>query len=115
MVVEFMLCMGLGLILFVAFANLAVDTVLQGVAHSAVDQGVRAGARVDVDSVSTCEARARQVLDNFPGPASTGASLSCGDDGDVVTAHITMSLPSWVPMVSASTVDVTGQARKERT
>ncbi len=112
--VEFMLVMGLGMILFVAFANLAVDSVLKGIAHSAVDQGVRAGARVDVDSTSTCESRVRQVMNNFPGEASTGASLSCGDDGDVVTARITMSLPSFVPMVGPANVDVTGRARKER-
>lgn len=114
-IIESLVVMGMALLLVVAFANLTVNMIVKGVAHSAVDQGVRAGARQDVDSAAVCEARAAQVMANIlSGPVAAGASLSCSDDGDVVRAVLSLSLPSWVPIVSDMNVDVTGQARKER-
>lgn len=109
--IEFVLLMGLGLFLVVGFANLAVNGFVKGVAHSAVDQGARAGARQDVDSVPACEARVQQVLGNLS--AANGATMSCSTDGEVVTAVVSLRLESWVPIMGDTDVDVTGQARKE--
>lgn len=113
-VIETVFLMCLALLLVVAFANLIVDVLIKGVAHSAVDQGVRAGARQDADSVSACETRAHQVLSNIlAGPAGAGATVSCSTDGDTVVAVVHLALSAWLPLVRDSVVDVTGKARKE--
>lgn len=113
--IEVVLLMGLALLLVLGFANLSVNMLIKGVAHSAVDQGVRAGARQDVDSVPTCEDRARQVMANvLSGPAGVGATLACSDDGELVRATVSITLPSWLPLVRDMDIDVTGQARKEQ-
>lgn len=115
-VIETVFLMGFTLLLLLAFANLAFDGLVKGIVHSAADQGVRAGARQDVDSARMCEARARQVMGNvLAGPAGRSATLSCGERGGVVTSQIHIILPAWVPMFRASDVTVTAQARKERT
>lgn len=107
--------MGLTLVIVVAFANLAVDGLVKGIAHSAADQGVRAGVRLDADSVPACEARARQVMSNvLAGPAGSGVTLSCSDDGEVVLSRIDFTLPAWLPLYRDARVTVVGQARKER-
>lgn len=112
--IEVVLLMGLALLLVLGFANLSVNMLIKGVAHSAVDQGVRAGARQDADSVPACETRAGQVLGNvLAGPAGATATVSCSTDGDVVTAVVHLHLAPWIPLMSTFNIDVTGQARKE--
>lgn len=112
--IEGLLIMGLSLIVLLGFANLVVDGFIKGIAHSAVDQGVRAGARADVDSVPACENRARQVLGNIlSGPAGAGATLNCGENGEVVVAELHLALPSWSPLFPTANVTVTARARKE--
>lgn len=114
-VIEVMLLMGLTLFMVVGFANLAVDGLIKGIAHSAADQGVRAGVRIDADSVRACEDRARQVMSNvLAGPAGSSVTLSCSDDGEVVLSRIEFTLPAWLPVYRDSKVTVVGEARKER-
>lgn len=106
--------MALSLFLLVGFLNLAVDGVVMMASHSAVDQGVRAGARQDAAAESACEDRARQVLANvLSGPAGSGAVVSCASDGETVTGRVHLELPAWIPLMGDATVDVTGQARRE--
>jgi Flp pilus assembly protein TadG len=113
-VIEFAFYAGLSLLFLMSLANLVVWRITQGVMHSAVDQGARAGARFDVDGASTCEDRIAQALVNvLAGPAGDGATYSCSDDGEVVRAEVRVVLRAWLPPLTDRGKIVTGQARKE--
>jgi Flp pilus assembly protein TadG len=86
--IEYTVCMSLSLLVVVWLANLAVFSYGKGAVREAVDEAARAGARVDVDSVGACEARAAQVLDNIlGGEMGAGVTILCSEAGDVVRAE----------------------------
>ncbi len=104
--------MGVSLLVLVQVFNLGAWVLVKTVAHSAVDQGVRAGARVDVDPVAACEARASSVLGGALEVA--GATMSCGADAEEVTATAFVPLRSWLPGLPDSSTEVSALARRER-
>jgi len=114
-VIEAMLVIVFVMAFVVGAANLSVQMYQKGAVHTAVDQGARVGALDPGDGVAACEARIRQVLSNIlSGPSGAGAMVGCGDDGEVVTATVRLSLVGWVPGIPAANVDATGVSRKER-
>lgn len=106
--------MGISLMVLVMVFNLGTFVIEKGLAHSAVDQGVRAGAREDVDAIDACDERARQVLGNLlTGPLGDGSAVSCDADAEQVTATIHLPLRWWLPGLPDGAVDVSAFARRE--
>ena len=91
--------MGLTLLLVVLVANLVVFSYGRGVVRAALDEGVRAGARVTASAV-TCEQRAREVLGDLLGGAmGREVAIACADGVDRVTATADVRFAGWLPAV----------------
>lgn len=96
-------------------ANLILWSYGKGVVHSAVDQAARAGSRVDVDSAAVCEARAQEVLANIlSGSMGSGVQISCSETDGIVRALAQVTFAAWLPPLTDSVFEATGQALKER-
>ncbi len=102
------------LVVFVGLANLVVDLYARGAVRAAVDEAVRASARLDA-SAAQCTARADDVLAGLLGRhLRGGVRVTCADDGDVVTARAEVRLAGWLVFVPDWSFTVTGTAVKER-
>lgn len=112
---EYTVCVSLTLLVLVWLANLAVFSYGKGAVREAVDEAARAGSRVDVDSVASCEARAAQVLTNILG-GSMGreVTVSCSEVGGVVRAQATAHFTAWLPPMTDADFTLAGQAIKVR-
>ena len=113
-----------GILLAVSFTLIVAVIVItlllylygQGAARAAIDEGVRAGSRVDAGE-EACRIRAEEALQGLmPGPLSDGVSLDCAVSGGelVATADVTLSsplpgVPSWSFQMEARAVQETGE------
>ena len=96
---EVVVASALALLVVVVLANLLVVQYARGVLRAAVDEGARAGSRVDAGA-EVCEARARAALDDLLGGAlGDGVVVRCAVDDDAVVAEADGVLPGWVPPV----------------
>jgi hypothetical protein len=96
--IQYVLTVGLSLLLLVLFANLLVDLYARGAVRDALDEGVRAAAPRGAD-VRACEARAEEVLDGLlHGPFGRDIRIACRGDAGAVVAHAEGALPSWLPI-----------------
>jgi hypothetical protein len=113
--VQFVVATALSLVLFVALANFVVDIYARGVVRSAVDEGARAGAPVDLGA-GDCAARARSVVGNLlGGPLGHSVRVACRETRGMVTAEADVELPSWLPgVVPGWSFRLVGSATKER-
>ena len=84
----------------------------QGVVHAAADQAVRAGSRIDVDSVATCQARGSQTLANALPGLGPGA-VNCTESAGVVTVSIRLPVTGGIPPFRSTTLTADASARKE--
>ena len=84
----------------------------QGVVHAAADQAVRAGSRIDVDSVATCQARGSQTLANAL-PGLGPGEVSCSESAGVVTVSIRLPVTGGIPPFRSTTLTADASARKE--
>lgn len=113
-----------GILIAVAFtlmvAVLVVNMFLylygQGAARAAIDEGVRAGSRVDAGD-GICEARAQEALFGLmPGPLKDGVDIHCvAADGEIAAvADVTLTsplpgFPSWSFQMEARATQETGE------
>ncbi len=112
---EYTVCVSFSLIVLVWLANVAVFSYGKGAVREAVDEAARAGSRVDVDSVASCQARAAQVLGNILGGAmGQGGSVSCSEQAGVVRAQASAHFAAWLPPMTDANFSLTGEAIKER-
>lgn len=112
---QLLLCVGLTLVMVVWVANLAIDLYGRGVVRSAMDEGARAGSRVDADSVAACEDRAGEVLSNLLGGImGDGVKVSCSETDGVVRSRAEVTFASWLPPVPDCTFHASGAFLKER-
>jgi len=110
--VQFLLASGLGLLLFLALANLVVVQYGRGAVRSALDQGARVGA-VSA-SAAECHQRASDVLGELlGGRMGDGVAFTCEVGGSVVTASGRVVFVSWTPFAPDFVVDMTAQATRE--
>jgi Flp pilus assembly protein TadG len=84
----------------------------QGVVHAAADQAVRAGSRIDVDSVATCQARGSQTLTNAL-PGLGPGDVSCSESAGVVSVSIRLPVTGGIPPFRSTTLTADASARKE--
>lgn len=99
--IEYVAAVALSLVALVAITNLAVFEYGQGVVRTAVDQGVREGARAPAPSaLATCRQAAQQVIDDLLGgrSGSMGASvaITCSRSGGLLDAAATASFAPWL-------------------
>jgi hypothetical protein len=87
------------MILFVLCANVIVVVYARGVVRSALDEGVRAGARAAA-GVAECQQRVDDVLGQLLGGSiGLGVTATCEDAGDRVVATADAAFPGWLPGV----------------
>ena len=111
---QYVVAVGMSLVVFVMLANVLVDRYERGAIVAAADEGARAGATIDAGTAE-CEQRARQVVDALLGPRDAGtALLRCRLVGGSMRATVEARLASWFPLVPDWNVAVTGSAPKER-
>ena len=111
---QYVVAVGMSLVVFVMLANLLVDRYERGAIVAAVDEGARAGADIDAGPVE-CEQRAREVVDALLGRQHARAVvLRCRQVGGSMRATVDARLTSWLPLVPDWDVSVTGSAPKER-
>lgn len=104
------------LIVAVAVVNLFLFLYGQGATRAAIDEGVRAGSRVNAGEV-VCEQRAREALDGLmPGPLGDGVNVVCVAAGGelVAIADVTLEsplpgIPSWSFRMEARAIQETGE------
>lgn len=110
--VQFLLAAGLGLILFLALANLVVVQYGRGAVQSALEQGARAGS-LSGSSVE-CEAVARDVVSQLlGGEMSHGLTISCAPAGALMTAQGSGEFAAWTPMSPPFSVSLVSEAVME--
>ena len=113
-----------GILLAVVFTLLVAVVVInmllylygQGAARAAIDEGVRAGSRVDAGPES-CELRAEEALQGLmPGPLRSGVVIGCDVIGNelVATADVTLTspmpgVPAWSFQMEARAIQETGE------
>ncbi|HUH06479.1 MAG TPA: hypothetical protein VML96_01610 [Egibacteraceae bacterium] len=114
--VQFLFAVALSLILLTAMANLIVFQYGRGVVRAALDEGVRAGSRVNIDAASHCEARVRSALSDLLGGrmGADVAFLGCAEDGRQVQARADVAFRGWLPMVPDWAFSLGATAVKER-
>lgn len=114
MTAQFLLAVGLSLLLLATLANLLVFSYARGVVRAALDEGVRAGSRADA-SAAECHARAAQVLgDLLAGRLGDGVALQCARSGDRITASASATFPAWAPLVPDWSFTTSASAVAER-
>ena len=100
--IQFVVGVGVTLIMFVLLANVMVMHWGRGVVRSALDEGVRAGAR-DPNPAAVCQARAEAALnDLMAGPLRAGVGpVACAADDWAVHAQTTATFDGWLPGTGA--------------
>lgn len=104
------------LIVAVLVVNLFLYLYGHGAARAAIDEGVRAGSRVDAGE-DICEVRADEaLLGLMPGPLHEGIDIDCEVVGGelVAVADVTLSsplpgFPSWSFLMEARAIQETGE------
>jgi hypothetical protein len=108
--------MAITLVVFMAAANLIVDTYGKGVVRTAVDEAARAGSVQGAPggAIAACQTEAAQVMANLlHGPFGRHITISCGVEGNQVVAVGAGILPAWLNVVPSATVHVVGAATLE--
>jgi hypothetical protein len=110
--VQFLLASGLGLVLFLALANLVVVQYGRGAIRSALDQGARVGA---VSSSTTeCQQRVSDVLGQLlGGRMGDSVTTSCEVGPASVTASGSAVFVSWTPFAPDFVVEMSAVATRE--
>jgi hypothetical protein len=114
--VGILMAVGFTLIVAVLVVNMFLYLYGQGAARAAIDEGVRAGSRVDAGE-HICEARAQETLVGLmPGPLHEDVDIDCLVSGGelVAVADVTLSsplpgFPSWSFQMEARATQETGQ------
>ena len=102
------------LLTLVWLANFVVYQYGRGAVRAAIDEGARAGIRVDA-SADVCRGRAQEVLDNLlRGPMGANVTITCTDEGDKVVARATATFASWMPPVPTYSFSVAASALRSR-
>lgn len=112
-----MAAIALSMLVLVVAANFIVCEYGRGVVRSAIDQGVREGART-ATPVATCQASARQAIADLlgTGAGSMGAAVTvtCQATAGSVQAAATGSFRGWLPAVPAWGFTSSATAVRER-
>jgi len=114
--VGILMAVGFTLIVAVLVVNMFLYLYGQGAARAAIDEGVRAGSRVDAGE-HTCEVRAQEALVGLmPGPLHDEINIDCLIAGGelVAVADVTLSsplpgFPSWSFQMEARATQETGE------
>lgn len=88
----------LAIFFFAILANLIVIQYTLGVAVTALDEGVRQGAR-SLDPVGSCLERANQTFESVRGGSVLSDTLTCSIDGAWVVARVDGVLDGWAPPI----------------
>jgi hypothetical protein len=84
----------------VTLANFVVDLYARGAARAAIDEGIRAGAPLDVPAGPQCERRAADTLDGLLGGSMrSSVRVRCLARFGVVFAQAEVVLRGWIPGV----------------
>lgn len=111
---QYVVATAAALVVFVGLANLVVDLYARGAVRAAVDEAVRASARIDA-SAAECARRADDVLAGLLGDRlRAGVHVTCDDGAEVVTARADVRLTGWLAVFPDWSFTVTGTAVKER-
>lgn len=115
--IEYVLAAALSVVVLVAMANFIVFEYGHGVVRTALDQGVRAGARAAIP-VATCQQAAQQVVDDLlggPGGSMGGAvSITCRQVGHNLEATAQTRFKAWMPPVPNWSFTASATAPVER-
>ncbi len=113
--VGIMLAVTMTFIVAVAIVNVFMYLYGQSVMRSALDEGVRAGSRVEAGA-KVCEERAQDVLDDLlPGPLGTDIVIACRPAADParLAAVGDATFRSPMPGVPSWTIHLEAQATQE--
>ena len=113
--VGIMLAVTFTFIVAVAIVNIFMFLYGQSVVRSALDEGVRAGSRVDAGWL-VCQDRAQQVLDDLlSGELGDGVTLTCGPGAapDELVAIADATFDSPMPGVPSWTFHLEARATQE--
>lgn len=112
--IETLAAIALSFALLAVVANLLTFQYARGVVRAALDEGVRAGARLG-GGAAACEQRAADVLgDLLGGPLGAGVAVGCAEGALLVSAEATVRLLAWAPLVPDWTFSARAEAVRER-
>ena len=111
--IQFIVAVGLSLLLLVLIANVVIVQYAVGVARSAAEEGAQAGSRLTATRVE-CEARANEVLGTLLGGAMGAAvTVDCTVGPSQVAATVQYTFTPWLPLIPSWTGSQTSFAVKE--
>jgi hypothetical protein len=112
--VQYLLAVGLSLVLLAQLMNLLVVSYGRGAVRAALDEGVRAAAVVQGDA-GQCRARAEEVLaDLLGGTMGSGVGpVGCSVTDDRVRAQVAAVFPAWLPGMPPFTFGVQAEVVRE--
>jgi hypothetical protein len=96
---QYVLAVGMSLLLLVLIANLLVDLYARAAVRDAVEEGTHAVVARDA-SPTACEQHARSALDGLlRGPIGRDVEVRCVVAPASVLATADVRLPSWLPLL----------------
>jgi hypothetical protein len=100
--IEYVVAAALSMVVLVAMANFIVFEYGHGVVRTALDQGVRAGARAG-SPVTMCRQAAQRVVDDLLGGSGGsmggGVSITCRQVGANLDATAQTRFRAWMPPI----------------
>lgn len=110
---QYVVAIGLSLVVLAALANLLVFGYARGVVRAALDEGARAASRADA-SAAVCRQRADDVLgDLLAGRLGDGVAVECVRSDQRVTASGTATFRAWAPFVPDWSFTASAEAMAE--
>ncbi len=111
--VGILMAIGFTFIVAVMMVNLFLYLYGQGAARAAIDEGVRAGSRVDAGE-TVCEQRAKEALAGLmPGPLGDGVTVRCGVAAGELVAVADVTLDSPMPLFPSWSFQMEARATQE--
>lgn len=111
--VGIMMAVGFTLIVAVMMVNLFLYLYGQGAARAAIDEGVRAGSRVDAGE-TVCQYRAEEALAGLmPGPLGDDVAITCGVAAGELVAVADVTLDSPMPLFPSWSFRMEARATQE--
>lgn len=110
--IELMVIIGISFLLLVLVTNLIAVQFGLGILRAAADEGARAGSRVSVDAVGSCNTKQQEVLNGI-GKFAQNITHECVIENDRMIARVSGSFSIWLPGVDDITQSASASSRKE--
>lgn len=94
--IQFVVAAALAMVLVVGLTQVLAYQYAEGAALAAAERGVRAGAVVGGDAARCLSVTRDSLRDVLGGDVGESLTVDCTDDGDLLVARVTGTVPAWI-------------------